>query len=180
MLVAHARDRIKQQQVRQWPDAGGPSGRLPFSLEEPPEPERLPLVRRDGRFVVPGGAVFGLGIEDSVSMVFPGGQQRTAAGVLRSGDRGRDEGGGRAAAYAAVRRCPGPPAGDCSRRRFRPARTRFAVRVHDRRHVLIDARDLFAEALRKELARCPRLAETEDERDAFATVRATEPGRAKC
>ncbi|WP_327327519.1 caspase family protein [Streptomyces sp. NBC_01210] len=172
VLVAHARDRIKQQQVRQWPDAGGPSGRLPFSLEEPPEPERLPLVRRDGRFVVPGGAVFGLGIEDTVSMVFPGGQP---------------EGGGRETSMAATvevmkagdallctpqSAAPRPAAGELLTATLPPGSYALPLRVHDRRHVLIDAHDLFAEALRKELARCPRLAETGDEREAFATVRA--------
>ncbi|WP_326654114.1 MULTISPECIES: caspase family protein [unclassified Streptomyces] len=177
VLVAHARDRIKQQQVRQWPDAGGPSGRLPFSLEEPSEPERLPLVRRDGRFVVPGGAVFGLGLEDSVSMMFPGGHEKDAGhefsvpatvDAMKAGD-------------ALLRTTPSAAspslAGDLRTAALPPGAYALVVRVHDRRNVLIDARAPFAEALRKELARCPRLAETDDERDAFATVRATQPGR---
>ncbi|WP_031160874.1 caspase family protein [Streptomyces durhamensis] len=171
VLIARVRDRIKQQQVRQWPDAGGPSGRLPFSLDEPAEPERLPLVRCDGRFAVPGGAVFGLGVADRVSMVFPGsGTRHGGAGTsipatvdeMKAGD-------------ALLRPAPSalssPAAGDLRTAMLPPGAHALAVRVHDRRHVLIDAEALFADALREELARCPRLAETDDAQEAFATVR---------
>lgn len=67
---------------------------------------------------------------------------------------------------------PRPAAGELLTATLPPGSYALPLRVHDRRHVLIDAHDLFAEALRKELARCPRLAETGDEREAFATVRA--------
>ncbi|WP_406397218.1 caspase family protein [Streptomyces sp. NBC_00879] len=171
VLVARARDRIKQRQVQQWPDAGGPSGRLPFSLEEPAVPERFPLVRRDGRFVVPGGAVFGLGPEDRVSMVFPdsledsGTETFVPATVdeMRAGD-------------ALLRTAPPadtpPTAADLRSTELPPGSYALAVRIHDRRHVLIEADGSFAVVLRKELARRPLLAETENSQEAFATIRA--------
>ncbi|MEU6370165.1 caspase family protein [Streptomyces sp. NPDC046931] len=172
VLIARVRDRVKQQQVRQWPDAGGPSGRLPFSLDEPAEPERLPLVRRDGRFAVPGGAVFGLGVADQVSMVFPGSGTRhggTGTSVPATVDEMR---AGDALLRPATSALASPAAGDLRTALLPPGAHALAVRVHDRRRVLIDAEDPLAGALREELARCPRLAETDDAQDAFATVRA--------
>lgn len=172
VLIARVRDRIKQQQVRQWPDAGGPAGRLPFSLDEPDGLERLPLVRRNGRFVVPGGAVFGLGTADRVSLVFPGGGV-THGGAETSIPATVDE---MKAGDALLRPTPPadsrPPADDLRVAELPLGAYALAVRVHDRRRVLIEADAPFADALRKELARCPRLAVTEDAQEAFATVRA--------
>ncbi|MFE7835017.1 caspase domain-containing protein [Streptomyces sp. NPDC057474] len=174
VLITRIRDLVKQRQVRQWPDAGGPVGRLPFSLEEPPAPERLPLLRRDGRFVVPGGSVFGLGRGDTVSLRFPGaspgGPPREPApelGVpavvdaLRAGD----------AVLRAVPGAGGPSGADLRTAELPPGSYVLPVDVHDRRNVFIDADGPYADALRKELEGCPRLAETAHVQDAFATVR---------
>ncbi|MFJ4201985.1 caspase domain-containing protein [Streptomyces sviceus] len=169
-LVARARDRIKQQQVLQWPDAGGPSGRLPFSLDEPAEPERLPLLRREGRFRVPGGALFGLGPEDEVSMVFPDDSPQNEGRETSVPATVEEMCGGDAvlrAKPAAFR----PQADELSGALVPPGSYALAVRVHDRRQVLIDAVGPFADALREELVRSPRLAETREANAAFAVVR---------
>ncbi|MFE2886347.1 caspase family protein [Streptomyces sp. NPDC059272] len=170
-LVARARDRIKRQQIFQWPDAGGPAGRLPFCLEEPAAPERLPLLRREGRFRVPGGAVFGLGPEDEVSMVFPDdtrwqeGQETSVPAAVEEMDAGD----------AVLRVTPAgvlrPGAEELSSAVVPPGSYALAVRVHDRRQVLIDAVGPFADALREELVRSPRLAEAHGPDEAFAVVR---------
>ncbi|WP_460061000.1 caspase family protein [Streptomyces sp. YKOK-I1] len=171
VLVARARDRIAQQRMRQRPDAGGPSGRLPFSLEEPAEPDRLPLLRSQGRFRVPGGALFGLHPPDTVALVFPvdapegeGGEISLPATVteMRGGDallRVTDSGD--SAALAEELRTASLPPGSHA----------LAVEVHDRRHVLIAAHGPFADDLRGELVRSPRLTETTTAVDAFAVVR---------
>lgn len=190
VLIARIRDLVKQRQVRQWPDAGGPAGRLPFSLEEPPTPERLPLLRRDGRFVVPGGSVFGLGRGDTVSLRFPvdttpgappGGRSRkTAVPEAVTPESAESEVAVSAvvveagAGDAVLRAVPGPggPSED-DLRTAEPPPGAYAipVEVHDRRHVFLDAEGPFTDALREELAGCPRLAETPHVQDAFATVR---------
>ncbi|MFF4233437.1 caspase domain-containing protein [Streptomyces sp. NPDC001820] len=172
VLIARVRDRVKQQQMMQWPDAGGPSGRLPFSLEERSEPERLPLVRRDGRFIVPGGAVFGLDRKDSVRMVFPRDDPwREPTG--READESEEatvqatvdamEGGD------AVLRTPSeadalagevPLSAGLFTAELPPGSYALPLRVHDRRRVCVDGSGQLADALRRELAKSPRLAET--------------------
>ncbi|MFI1708620.1 caspase family protein [Streptomyces griseoruber] len=171
VLVARARDRIAQQRMRQRPDAGGPSGRLPFSLEESAEPDRLPLLRSEGRFRIPGGALFGLHPPDTVALVFPvgapeeeGGDISLAAAVeeMRGGDallRVTESGDGAATAEE-LRTAPLPPGSHA-----------LAIEVHDRRNVLIEAPRPFADELRGELVRSPRLTETTTAVDAFAVVR---------
>lgn len=170
-LVARARDRIKQQQVLQWPDAGGPSGRLPFLLEEPAEPERLPLLRREGRFRVPGGALFGLGPEDEVRMVFPADTPANEGRETSVPATVEEMHGGDAVLRAEPAAGRGPQAGELSSSLVPSGSYALAVRVHDRRQVLIDAVGPFADALRKELVRSPRLAETREPNEAFAVVR---------
>ncbi|WP_329273024.1 caspase family protein [Streptomyces sp. NBC_01451] len=171
VLVARARDRIKQQQVLQRPDAGGPSGRLPFSLEEPAEPERLPLLRREGRFRVPGGALFGLGPEDEVRMVFPDGTPRDEERETSVPATVEEMHAGDAVLRVTPAAVPRSPVDELSNALVPPGSYAVAVRLHDRRQVLIDAAGPFADALRKELARSPRLAETPDADGAFAVVR---------
>ncbi|MFI0543168.1 caspase domain-containing protein [Streptomyces sp. WSLK1-3] len=168
-VVARARDRIKQQQVLQWPDAGGPSGRLPFSLEEPSEPERLPLERREGRFRVPGGALFGLGPEDELSLVFPDDTAHREDGGTSVPATVEEMRGGDALLRA--KPTPVSQADELSGALVPPGSYALAVRVHDRRQVLIDAVGPFADALREELTHSPRLAETREAHAAFAVVR---------
>ncbi|MEV6397175.1 caspase family protein [Streptomyces sp. NPDC051907] len=175
-LIARVRDRVKQQQVRQRPDAGGPSGRLTFRLEEPAEPERLPLERRDGRFVVPGGAVFGLGVEDRVRMVFPSDcPQETGPETGR--EAGQESVSATVAAMAAgdALLSPSPPAheggsspagsllADLATAELPPGSYALPLQVHDRRLVRIDGQGPFVDELRRKLADSPRLAETEAE-----------------
>lgn len=190
VLITRIRDLVKQRQVQQWPDAGGPAGRLPFSLTEPPAPERLPLLRREGRFVVPGGSVFGLGRGDTVSMSFPSGADRS------------DEPAGSAvreltvsavvdamwAGDAVLRVEPptgaltdAPSAAELLTSALPPGAYALPVTVHDRRHVFVDADTdgPFVDELRKELEGCPRLAETSRVQDAFATVRVRPYGDAE-
>jgi len=171
-LVARARDRIKQRQrPLQWPDAGGPSGRLPFSLEEPAEPERLPLLRREGRFRVPGGALFGLGPEDEVSMVFPDDTRGSAARETSVPATVEEMRAGDALLRVTLAAVPRPRAEELASAVVPPGSYALAVRVHDRRQVLIDAAGPLADALRKELVRSPRLAETHEADEAFTVVR---------
>lgn len=171
VLMARARDRIKQQQVLQRPDAGGPSGRLPFSLEEPAEPERLPLLRREGRFRVPGGALFGLGPEDEVRMVFPDDTPRNEGRETSVPATVEEMHAGDAVLRVTLAAVPRPPTDELSSAVVPPGSYALAVRVRDRGQVLIDAAGPFADALRKELARSPRLAETPEADKAFAVVR---------
>ncbi|MFF0033942.1 caspase domain-containing protein [Streptomyces avermitilis] len=184
-LITRVRDRVKQQHMLQGPDAGGPSGRLPFSLEERSEPERLPLVRRDGRFVVPGGALFGLHRKDSVRMVFPHDDPWREPTDREPGEREDTtvqatvdtmEGGD-----AVLRTEPGAdpgtdaPAGEAPlpaglfTAELPPGSYALSLRVHDRRFVCIVGDGTLADALRRRLADCPRLAEAHDEQP-FATV----------
>ncbi|MGP4002789.1 caspase family protein [Streptomyces sp. 8N706] len=170
VLIARARDRIGQR-VAQWPDAGGPSGRLPFSLETPAQPERLPLVRRHGRFLVPGGAVFGLGPGDLVRMVFPGAGGETDGPVcpvdaLDAGD--------------AVLRTP-PDAPELLTQELPPGSYALPELVHDRWqvHIAPGATGPFAAELRERLTASPRLAETSLRDGAFASVRVREDGSAE-
>ncbi|MFF8196486.1 caspase domain-containing protein [Streptomyces bobili] len=184
-LITRVRDRVKQQHMLQWPDAGGPSGRLPFSLKESSEPERLPLVRRNGRFVVPGGALFGLHRKDSVRMVFPhddpwrepadrepGEREDTTVqatvDTMEGGDAVlRTEPQADAAPDAPTGEAP-LPAGLFTAE-LPPGSYALPLRVHDRRFVCVDGDGTLADALRRRLADCPRLAEAHDGQ-AFATV----------
>ena len=179
VLVARARDRIKQQRVLQRPDAGGPSLRLPFSLEESAEPERLPLTRSEGRFRIPGGALFGLSPEDGVAMVFPADTPADAPSGA-PGDEGRETSvpatveemrGGDALLKVTASALSPSLAEELTTALLPPGSHALTVRVHDRRDVLIDAPGPFADALRKELARSPRLAEIRTADHAFAVVR---------
>ncbi|QQM41519.1 caspase family protein [Streptomyces liliifuscus] len=172
VLVARARDRIKEQQVLQSPDAGGPSGRLPFSLEEPAQPERLPLLRREGRFRVPGGALFGLGPEDEVRMVFPDDTPRSEGRETSVPATVEEMDAGDAVLRVTLAAVPRPLSDELSSAVVPVGSYALAVRVRDRGQVLIDAAGPFADALRKELARSPRLVETrEASGKAFAVVR---------
>ncbi|MBE4734410.1 MULTISPECIES: caspase family protein [Streptomyces] len=170
VLITRIRDLVKQRHVRQWPEAGGPAARLPFSLTEPPAPERLPLSRRDGHFVVPGGSVFGLGRGDTVSLRFPAVTHRAPSELavpavvdgLRAGD----------AVLRAVPGAGGPSPEELRTAEPPPGSYALPVEVHDRRNVLVDVEGSFADALRAEMDGCPRLAETTRVEDAFATVRA--------
>ncbi|MBY8840575.1 caspase family protein [Streptomyces sp. SP2-10] len=191
-LIARVRDRVKQRQPLQWPDAGGPSGRLPFSLEEHSDPDRLPLVRRDGRFVVPGGALFGLDRGDTLRMVFPrdglGGDPEFLEATGRETEGGEPGDGTAATVRATVDMMEGgdavlrtQPETDASTggsplsaglftAELPPGSYALPLRVHDRRLVCVDGHGPVADALRRQLADCPRLAESR-EGDAFATVR---------
>ncbi|MFF7971574.1 caspase family protein [Streptomyces sp. NPDC007905] len=171
VLVARARDRITQQEVRQRPDVGGPSGRLPFSLEVPAQPERLPLLRHEGRFRIPGGALFGLGPEDGVIMVFPGDASEDEERETTVPATVEEMHGGDALLRVTASAVPPSLAEALTTALLPPGLHALAVRVHDRRNVLIDAPEPFAGALRKELARSPRLAEAHTAVDAFAVVR---------
>jgi len=196
VLVARARDRIKQQRFMQRPDAGGPSARLPFSLEQSAEPERLPLERHEGRFRIPGGALFGLSPEDDIAMIFPADTYADRYADTYEDTRADTHADVHTAAPedAESREISVPAtveemhAGDAllkvtasaispslteelTTALLPPGSHARAVRVHDRCQVLIDAPGPFADALRKELARSPRLAETHTADGAFAVVR---------
>ncbi|GGW10025.1 hypothetical protein GCM10018980_33170 [Streptomyces capoamus] len=171
VLVARVRDRLAQRGVPQRPDAGGPSQRLPFSLDECAGPGRLPLRRGQRRFSVPGGALFGLGPQDDVMMVFPGDAPADEGRETRVPATVEDMCGGDALLTVDTSRVPPSLAEELTSALLPPGSHVLAVRVHDRRNVRVDLPGPRADALLAELARSPRLAVTDSAADAFAVVR---------
>ncbi|MFI2367988.1 caspase domain-containing protein [Streptomyces sp. NPDC018833] len=159
VLIARIRDRVQPRAVLQRPDAGGPSGRLPFSLDVPDQPERMPLASHDGRLRVPGGVLFGLGARDRVRLVLPAGGSRaeTTAETEVLAVEVTD-----ALLDAPAIPFPSP---------LPPGSYALAVRVHTRLPVHIATSGPFAEALRTRLASSPRLTEATRADKALASVR---------
>ncbi|WP_405804281.1 caspase family protein [Streptomyces sp. NBC_00210] len=178
VLMRRIRDRVKQV-VDQWPDAGGESGRLPFSLEVPDQPERLPLERVGGRFRVPGGALLGLGTGDVLRLVFP-----DDSPVLPDPVESRED-------LTVTVRCevsaldgadalldvPPEPAGLLTAQ-LPPGPYAVPLLLHDRRLVRLDAAlpEEFAEALRARVTASPRLGIEAGASRAFAVVLPHEAG----
>ncbi|MFF5125663.1 caspase domain-containing protein [Streptomyces syringium] len=159
VLIARIRDHIPPQAVLQRPDAGGPSGRLPFSLDVPARPERLPLASDNGRLCVPGGALFGLGAMDRVRLMLSadGPQDETTAETDVVAIKASD----------ALLESP-PSLLPLS---VPPGSYAVPVRVHTRHRVHISMTGPLADALRTRLASSPRLVEAMPEEAPFASVR---------
>ncbi|MET9518310.1 caspase family protein [Streptomyces sp. NPDC002994] len=159
VLIPRIRDRIQTRAVLQRPDAGGPSGRLPFSLDVPGQPERLPLALHDGRLCVPGGVLFGLGARDRVRLVLPadGSRAETTAETEVVAVEVSD-----ALLDPPPVPLPAPlPAGSYA----------LPVRVHTRHPVHIAMSGPFVEALRTRVASSSHLIEAVQEDEALASVR---------
>ncbi|MFF8632722.1 caspase family protein [Streptomyces pilosus] len=162
VLMARVRDHVGLAGAFQRPDAGGPSGRLPFSLRTPAWSERLPLRAEAGGLRVSGGALFGLRAMDRVRLVFPA-----------DGTRPEGETEARVTAVdladAVLEPPPGAPDGPLP-----PGSYALPLRIHTRQAVHVEARGPAADAVRKRLASSPRLEETGRRGEALCRVRAEE------
>ena len=162
VLMARIRDRVRLSQVLQRPDAGGPSGRLPFLLEVPSQPERLPLRVHDGELRVVGGALSGLRPMDLVRLVFPA-----------DGTRPGSEAEARVTAVDAADALLDPPPGALASP-LPPGSHALPVRVHTRHPVRIEVTGSLSDALRTRLASSPRLTEADGESEVLGLVRVQE------
>ncbi|GAA4322301.1 hypothetical protein GCM10023086_47440 [Streptomyces venetus] len=160
VLITRIRDRVRLSEALQRPDAGGPSGRLPFSLDAPPQPERLPLRAHGGELRVRGGALFGLRALDRVRLVFPA-----------DGTRPGSEAEAQVTAVDATDALLDPPP-EASASPLPSGSYAVPVRVHTRSHVRIDVGGPLADALRGRLASSPRLVEADGGSDILGLVRA--------
>ncbi len=162
-LIPRIRDQVQLAEVLQRPDAGGPSGRLPFSLDMPEQPERLPLRADGGELRVVGGALFGLRAMDGVRLVFPADEERSADTVVEVGVAAVD-----AADALLDPSCDAPapplPLGSYA----------LPVRVHKRHPVHIAVGGPLADAIRTRLASSPRLIEVDRENEPLSLVRIRE------
>ncbi|MGW1956973.1 caspase family protein [Streptomyces sp. NPDC001920] len=162
VLITRIRDHVQLAEALQHPDAGGPSDRLPFSLDTPPQPERLRLRAHGAELRVCGGALFGLRAMDRVLTVFPadgtrpGGEVETRVTAVDGAD-------------AVLESPPAAPASPLP-----PGSYALPVRVHQRQRVRIDMGGPLADALRERLASSPRLMEADSRSEALSLVRARE------
>ncbi|MER6131248.1 caspase family protein [Streptomyces sp. NPDC001815] len=159
VLIARIRDRVQLSEVLQRPDAGGPSGRLPFSIEAPPQPERLPLRAHGGELRLIGGALFGLESMDRVRLVLPA-----------DGTRPRSEAEARVTAVDAADALLDPPPG-ATVSPLPPGSYALPVLVHTRHPVRIEVGGPLADALRARLASSPRLTEADDKIRSLVRIR---------
>ncbi|MET7850146.1 caspase family protein [Streptomyces avermitilis] len=162
VLIARVRDRVQLSEALQRPDAGGPSGRMPFSLEAPSQPERLQLRSHGGELRVSGGALFGLRAMDRVRLVFP-------ADGTRPGSEAEAQVTAVDAADVLLDPPPGAPASPLP-----PGSYALPVRVHTRLSVRIEVDGPLADALRTRLASSPRLTEEDGPSEVPALVRIRE------
>jgi hypothetical protein len=80
-LLARVRAEVARRIPAQRPDVEGPADRVPFSATTRPESFGLPVGRRpDGRVVVPGGLLLGLGVGSTVRLVDEQGSPPAALG----------------------------------------------------------------------------------------------------
>ncbi|MEU9253814.1 caspase family protein [Streptomyces sp. NPDC048270] len=162
-LIPRIRDEVQLTEVLQRPDAGGPSGRLPFSLDVPALPERLPLRAAGGALRVVGGALYGLRALDVVRLVLPAEEERSPDTVMEVAVAAVD------AADALLDpsfNAPAPP--------LPLGSYALPVRVHKRHPVRIAAGGPLAEAIRTRLASSPRLIEADRESEPLSYVRVRE------
>ncbi|RST15219.1 caspase family protein [Streptomyces sp. WAC05374] len=160
VLISRVREHVRSSEALQRPDAGGPSGRLPFSLDVPEQPERLELRAVGGALRATGGALFGLDRMDRVRLVFPAAGEAPAPTVETQvvAVDGAD---------ALLDPPPGPvPSGSYA----------LPVRVHTRHPVHIAVDGPLAGLLRARLAESPRLREAAHEDEARSRVRVTKAG----
>ncbi|MEV7193583.1 caspase family protein [Streptomyces sp. NPDC093510] len=177
-LVRRVRDRVKQVSD-QWPDAGGESGRLPFSLDVPRQPELLPLERVNERFRIPGGQLLGLNTGDVLHLVFPDDTPAPAPGGEAQADltltvRGEVRALDGADALLNV----APERAELTTTELPPGAHAVPVLLHDRRLVHLDAtlpRE-FAAALRELVTSSPRLGLADTAYHPFATVLPAQQG----
>ncbi|MER5572674.1 caspase family protein [Streptomyces massasporeus] len=158
VLITRIRDRVQLSQVLQRPDAGGPSGRLPFSLEVPSQPERLQLRAHGGELRVIGGALFGLRTMDRVRLVFPA-----------DGTRPGTEAEAPVTAVDMADVLLTPPGAPVSP--LPPGSYALPGRLHTRRPVRIEVGGPLADVLRTRLASSPRLTEADGPSEVLGLVR---------
>ncbi|UPZ29177.1 caspase family protein [Streptomyces sp. LRE541] len=159
VLIARIRDRVRQSEALQHPDAGGPSGRLPFSTDVPAHPERLPLRVHGDALRLVGGALFGLERMDRVRLVLPA-----------DGTRPGTEAEARVTAVDAADALLDPPPG-VPVAPLPPGSYALPVLVHTRHRVRIEVGGPLADALRGRLASSPRLTEADDGARSLVRIR---------
>jgi hypothetical protein len=67
-LISRIRQRVSAAAPLQRPEVEGPASRRPFTTDEVARSHRYPVAERGGRWVIDGGALFGLRIGDAVAL----------------------------------------------------------------------------------------------------------------